>query len=62
MDAMVEKHGDDRRSHIDPMPLSMDREDLIEEREILLSPSVKTIAVRHTPVDTFRTQIAAVKV
>ena len=33
MDAMVEKHGDERRSHIDPMPLSMDREDLIEESD-----------------------------
>ena len=32
LDEMVEKHGDERRSSIDRMPLSMDREDLIEER------------------------------
>ena len=55
MDAMVEKHGDDRRSHIDPMPLSMDREDLIEERAIVITLSEDNY-VRHTPVDTFRTQ------
>ena len=55
MDAMVEKHGDDRRSHIDPMPLSMDREDLIEERAIVITLSEDNY-VRHTPVDMFRTQ------
>ena len=47
MDAMVEKHGDDRRSHIDPMPLSMDREDLIEERAIVITLSEDNY-VRHT--------------
>ncbi|MDP6857027.1 MAG: DNA gyrase subunit A, partial [Candidatus Thalassarchaeaceae archaeon] len=31
LNEMVEKHGDERRSDINPMPLSMDREDLIEE-------------------------------
>ena len=55
MDAMVEKHGDERRSHIDPMPLSMDREDLIEERAIVITLSEDNY-IRHTPVDTFRTQ------
>ena len=55
MDSMVEKHGDERRSHIDPMPLSMDREDLIEERAIVITLSEDNY-VRHTPVDTFRTQ------
>ena len=45
---MVEKHGDQRRSYIDPMPLSMDREDLIEERAIAITlslfyPKVKKI-------------------
>ena len=39
LDEMVEKHGDERRSSIDPMPLSMDREDLIEERAIVISLS-----------------------
>ncbi|MED5375600.1 MAG: DNA gyrase subunit A, partial [Candidatus Thermoplasmatota archaeon] len=34
---MVRKHGDNRRSDIDPMPLSMDREDLIEERAIVIT-------------------------
>ena len=33
------KHGDERRSYIDPMPLSMDREDLIEERAIAITLS-----------------------
>ena len=55
MDEMVAKHGDERRSHIDPMPLSMDREDLIEERAIVITLSEDNY-VRHTPVDTFRTQ------
>ena len=31
---MVERHGDERRTYVDPMPLSMDREDLVEERAI----------------------------
>ena len=39
LDALVEWHGDDRRSEIDPMPLSMDREDLIEERAIVITLS-----------------------
>ncbi|MDP6188777.1 MAG: DNA topoisomerase 4 subunit A, partial [Candidatus Poseidoniaceae archaeon] len=39
LDEMVERHGDERRSYIDPMPLSMDREDLIEERAIVISLS-----------------------
>ena len=55
MDEMLDKHGDERRSHIDPMPLSMDREDLIEERAIVITLSEDNY-VRHTPVDTFRTQ------
>ena len=37
------------------MPLSMDREDLIEERAIVITLSEDNY-VRHTPVDTFRTQ------
>lgn len=52
---LVEKHGDDRRTHIDPMPLSMDREDLIEEKAIVITLSEDNY-VRHTPVDDFRTQ------
>ena len=52
---LVDRHGDDRRSFIDPMPLSMDREDLIEERAIVITLSEDNY-IRHTPVETFRTQ------
>ena len=52
---VVDRHGDERRSFIDPMPLSMDREDLIEERAIVITLSEDNY-VRHTPVETFRTQ------
>ena len=48
LDEMVEKHGDERRSSIDPMPLSMDREDLIEERAIVISLSEDNY-IRHMP-------------
>lgn len=52
---MVEKHGDGRRSFIDPMPLSMDREDLIEERAIAITLSEDNY-IRHLPVESFRVQ------
>ena len=52
---MVEKHGDGRRSFIDPMPLSMDREDLIEERAIAITLSADNY-IRHLPVESFRVQ------
>ena len=52
---MVEKHGDERRSYIDPMPLSMDREDLIEERAIAITLSEDNY-IRHLPVESFRVQ------
>ena len=55
LDEMVEKHGDERRSSIDPMPLSMDREDLIEERAIVISLSEDNY-IRHMPVEAFRLQ------
>lgn len=55
LDALVDRHGDDRRSEIDPMPLSMDREDLIEERAIVITLSQDGY-VRHMPVDDFRVQ------
>jgi len=55
LDAMVERHGDERRSYIDPMPLSMDREDLIEERAIVISLSEDNY-IRHLPVESFRVQ------
>lgn len=55
LETMVEKHGDERRSLIDPMPLSMDREDLIEERAIVISLSEDNY-IRHMPVEAFRVQ------
>lgn len=55
LDEMVERHGDERRSVIDPMPLSMDREDLIEERAIVISLSEDNY-IRHMPVEAFRVQ------
>ncbi len=55
LNEMVEKHGDERRSYIDPMPLSMDREDLIEERAIAITLSEDNY-IRHLPVESFRVQ------
>jgi DNA gyrase subunit A len=52
---MLERHGDERRSTIDPMPLSMDREDLIEERAIAITLSEDNY-IRHMPVEMFRVQ------
>ena len=55
LDSMVERHGDDRRSIIDPMPLSMDREDLVEERAVVITLSEDNY-IRHIPVEAFRIQ------
>ena len=55
LDEMTERHGDERRSTIDPMPLSMDREDLIEERAIVISLTHEDY-IRHLPVEAFRLQ------
>ena len=55
LDEMVEKHGDERRTEINPMPLSMDREDLVEERAIVISLSEDNY-IRHLPVESFRVQ------
>ena len=55
LEEMVEKHSDERRSYIDPMPLSMDREDLIEERAIAITLSEDNY-IRHLPVENFRLQ------
>jgi DNA gyrase subunit A len=52
---LLDRHGDERRSFIDHMPLSMNREDLIEERAIVITLSEDNY-IRHTPVETFRTQ------
>ena len=46
---MVEKHGDERLSEIDPMPLSMDREDLVAEEAIVISLTTDNY-IRHLPV------------
>ena len=55
LNEMVEKHGDERRSDIDPMPLSMDREDLIEERAIVITLTNDNY-IRHLPAEVFRMQ------
>ena len=55
LDEVVEKHGDERRSHIDPSPLSMDREDLVAERALVISLTQDNY-IRHLPVEAFRLQ------
>ena len=55
LDAVVDKHGDERRSSIDPMPLSMDREDLVAEQAIVISLTQDNY-IRHLPVESFRLQ------
>ena len=55
LQTVVEKHGDERRSNIDPAPLSMDREDLIEERAIVITLSEDNY-LRHLPTEAFRIQ------
>jgi len=55
LNTVVEKHGDERRSHIDPSPLSMDREDLVAERALVISLTQDDY-IRHLPVESFRLQ------
>ncbi len=55
LNEMVEKHGDNRRSDINHNPLSMDREDLIEERAIAITLTDDNY-IRHVPVESFRIQ------
>ena len=55
LEDLVEKHGDDRRTKIDPAPLSMDREDLIAEQAIVISLTQDNY-IRHLPVEAFRLQ------
>ena len=52
---MVDRHGDERRTYVDPMPLSMNREDLVEERAIAITLTQDNY-IRHVPVETFRLQ------
>ena len=52
---MVDRHGDERRTYVDAMPLSMDREDLVEERAIAITLTQDNY-IRHVPVETFRLQ------
>jgi DNA gyrase subunit A len=60
LQAVADKHGDARRSYIEAMPLSMDREDLVEEQPIVISLS-KENYIRHIPADAFRLQNRAGK-
>ena len=55
LDEVVDRHGDERRSNIDPMPLSMDREDLVAEQAIVISLTQDNY-IRHLPVESFRLQ------
>ena len=55
LEKVVDKHGDERRSHIDPTPLSMDREDLVAEQAIVISLTQDNY-IRHLPVEAFRLQ------
>ena len=55
LDEVVERHGDERRSSIDPMPLSMDREDLVAEEAIVISLTQDNY-IRQLPVESFRLQ------
>ena len=52
---MVDRHGDERRTYVDAMPLSMDREDLVEERAIAITLTQDNY-IRHVPVETFALQ------
>ncbi|MED5398625.1 MAG: DNA topoisomerase (ATP-hydrolyzing), partial [Candidatus Thermoplasmatota archaeon] len=55
LDDLVERHGDERRTVIDPTPLSMDREDLVAEQAIVISLTQDNY-IRHLPVEAFRLQ------
>ena len=55
LEDLVDRHGDERRTKIDPAPLSMDREDLIAEQAIVISLTQDNY-IRHLPVEAFRVQ------
>ena len=55
LENLVEKHGDERRTHIDPTPLSMDREDLVAARALVISLPQDGY-IRPLPVEAFRLQ------
>tara|TARA_Y100001936_G_C16036519_1_gene648916 strand:- start:32 stop:1705 length:1674 start_codon:yes stop_codon:yes gene_type:complete len=55
LEEVVERHGDDRRTEINPTPLSMDREDLVAEQSIVISLTQDNY-MRHLPVESFRLQ------
>ena len=56
---LVDRHGDERRSFIDPMPLSVDRKDLIDEERAIVITLSEDNYIRHTPVETFEPKTAA---
>jgi DNA gyrase subunit A len=55
LEDLVDRHGDERRTNIDPAPLSMDREDLVAEEAIVISLT-RDNYIRHLPVESFRLQ------
>ena len=52
---LVDRHGDQRRTKIDPAPLSMDREDLIAEQAIVISLTQDNY-IRQLHVEAIRLQ------
>ena len=60
LEGVVERHGDNRRTEINPTPLSMDREDLVAEQSIVISLTQDNY-MRHLPVESFRLQNSGVK-
>lgn len=55
LDDLVDRHGDARRTTIDPMPLEADIEEYIQDETIVISLSQENY-LRHLPVDEFRLQ------
>lgn len=55
LQTVTDRHGDQRRTTIDPMPLSMDNEDLIAEKPIVITLSQENY-LRHSPIEAFRLQ------
>ena len=55
LEDLVERHGDERRTSVDPTPLSMDREDLVAEEAIVISLTRDNYS-RHLPVESCRLQ------
>lgn len=60
LQTLSNRHSDERRTDVNPIPLSMDNENLIEELPIVLTLS-KANYIKHTPTEDFRVQRRAGK-